>query len=329
MRLLSHGEASALLECQAQHAFRYTGALTGGVALRPKAIKPVLREGRAWGRGVAHLHQHGDLTGAGEQIIASLTEDAIELRRHGLYDHDEHEQIGAKLLLCLEHYAASTEPLPITDPERELLVPIPSRGGVRRSNAYRLQCFLDGVHTDADGRVWIVEYKLRGRLSSFEQIALSRQTRWYAWAWREAAGTEPTGIIVDERLNAAPSAVAVNQDGRLSKRQGCTVQAYVDAGGVDPDVIDALRAKVWQHRHPLVLRPGELDEVERQLVSIAQQVNDFDTGARYPVRNPSPMRCPGCAFKDICADPTDQALVDAFHTRVPAKRNRTKEESLA
>lgn len=335
-RSLSHSEIASLLDCQAQHDFRYVGRLASD-ALAPKTTAPLLSRGRAWGAGVAAYHATpGVIDGleAGQAALAeSLEEDAHEQRENGLYDPDQHVQTHAELGSTLTHYIATSTQLPITRLEHELDVAIPSRTGRRRSNAYRLLCRLDGVHQDTEGRWWIVEFKLRNQLWSLEQITLSRQIRWYAWAWRETTGIEPAGVIVDERLNVVPAPVKFNQDGRPSKVQSCQPDDYQAAceetdTPLDPNVYERLIAKVWQHRHRVLFRTGELDEVGWQLVSAARLVHDLESGRLFPIRNPSRMRCPGCAYREICPDPGDTALVDALFERVVAKRDR-KEAALA
>lgn len=329
--MISQSEAASLLDCQAQHDFRYVGQLVGS-ALTPKSTAPLLREGRAWGRAVATWHA---ATGtaeerageAGAALFHSLHGDAEAQREAGLYVAEEHEETLARLTPMLAHYAETAEPLALTSPEAEIDVPIPSRGGRRRSNAYHLLCRLDGIHVDPDGRIWIVEFKLRKQLSSLAQIALSRQVRWYAWAYRERYGSEPAGVIVDERLNAVPAPVKLNQDGRPSAVQSCTLDAYTRAHGRDPAVLDRLRAKQWQRRERVLLRPDEFAAVGRQLVTVARMVRELESGRFFPVPNPSPMRCPGCAFRDICPNPGDVELVDALFERVPAKRDREGELS--
>ena len=323
-RALSHSEVSTALDCWAKHAFAYTGALTGGTALSPKRTAPLLRDGRAWGAGVAAFH-------AGQSgfpaIVRSLQEDADEQREHGLYDEESFASTLGKLDRTFRHYIELTEPLGLCAIEHELMVPIPSRLGRRHSTKYRLHCFLDGVHRDDEGREWIVEFKFRGRLSDDRQIALSRQIRWYAWAWREHTGHEPAGVIVDERLNFPPAAVRLNKDGSPSKVQSCTPAAYEHAcksAGTEPDdgVLVGLRSKEWQKRTTIMFRPAELDEAGFQLVSAGSLIHQLDSERLYPIRNPSPARCPSCQFRDICDVPEDRPLVDSLFKRVTPKHER-------
>lgn len=324
MRPISHSEVDALLSCQARHAFAYTGALTSGATLRPRATAPILRDGRAWGAAVAAYHAEGHGTIA---LHRALQEDADEQRAEGVYDEAEFARILNHLSWMLAHYAeVAPRRLALIERERELLVPIRSRTGKRHSTVYRLHAFLDGIHIDLAGRVWIVEFKLRGRMQSLQQITLSRQIRWYAWAWRELTGHEPAGVIVDERLNDLPAAVAFNKNGAVSKQQNCRLDDYVAAclkieQDPDDDVVGRLRGKAWQQRHHILLRPDELDEAGEQLTSAGQLVQLLDSGALYPIRNPSPARCPGCAFRDVCADPRGE-LIDALFRREIPKRDR-------
>lgn len=332
IRLLSHSEISRAQDCEFQWAFAYGGQLTDGDALRPKTTAPLLREGRAWGRAVAAYQSNvlrSDALPLGHDALdESLDEDAEAQREAGTYLDQEHEEMAERLHAMLDHYAADSEPLPIERLEHELVVSLPSRrNAARASSRYRFQCFFDGLHVDEQGRTWIYEAKLRRRLSSFEQLALSRQARLYAWAYRAATGTEITGVIFDERLNEVPRPVAFNKNGSPSRRQNCTPDAYEAACReldveVDAEVLAGLQSKPWASRHWLVLRPDELDDTARQLISASQHVAELDSGARWPVRNPSPMRCPGCAFREICAAPGERDLVDALFDRQPPKRDR-------
>lgn len=330
VRPISHSEASTALDCQLKHAFAYTGQLTDGTALKPKTTAPILREGRAWGAAVAAWHStDGDLERARAVLEIQLSLDAAEQQQAGVYDADEHLALATRIDALLNDYVAEAELIHLDRLERELLVPIPSRTGRADSNRYRLQAYVDGVHTDPDGRDWIVEFKLRGKLTSFELIAKQRQVRWYAWAWRRETGREIAGIIVEERLNAVPALLKLNQNGMPSKVQSCRPDTYTAAfedldEEPDPDVVAKLQAKEWMKRHPLVLTLAELDEAGRQLASAGSLIHQLDTGALYPVRNPSPLRCPGCAFRDCCNDPGDVDLIDALFVRSTPKRLRSE-----
>lgn len=332
IRTISHSEVQDVLDCQAKHAFKYTGALTGGDALSPKFTAPQLRDGKAWGAAVAHFHQDG----SGHSALArALTADADEQRAAGVYDEQEFAATLGRLTRMLDHYEMTATRIPLRFLERELLVPIPSRAGRRGSTKFRLHAFLDGIHCDEEGRIWIVEFKLRGRLQSDELIAASRQTRWYAWGWERATGTAPAGVIVDERLNAVPEVVRLNKDGSPSKVQSCLAPQYTlacETAGIvpDPETLAKLYAKVWQKRTPLLFRGHEMVEAGWQLTSAANVIRQLDTGYLYPVRNPSPMRCPSCAFVDICQTPDDDRLVDSLYTRsVPKALRPTLERRAA
>lgn len=333
LRSLSHSELRALTTCEARWDFLYGGYLAG-TALRPKTATSRMRDGRAWGKAVAAWHAAAGridaLHLARQAMHEALEEDADEQREAGVYDPAEHEQMAARLEAILAHYAATAEPMPITDREMEFEVALPSRRGGRRSNRYRLRGFLDGVHVDIDGRAWIVEFKLRGELSALEQLALDRQGRRYAWGWWQRTGREPAGVIYDERLAEAPRPPRINQNGRPStdKRQLCTAEDYLaacrEAGfNPDPEALEAFRSRRWQQRQRIIFRPGELAETGRELVALAQRVHELEAG-RMPVREPHPAHCRGCAFSGICPDPNDAGLVDALYVRVPAKRDRAE-----
>jgi hypothetical protein len=240
-----------------------------------------------------------------------------------------------KLGRMLDHYMQTAEPLPnLTKLEGEIDVAVPSKTGVRSSNRYRFGGRIDG-ETDIDGNLWLVEFKLRGRLSSFEIVQLQQQYRLYAWAHMKRTGRRPVGILIDERLNALPAEPRIlkarGKDGTptvsTDRRQQMTVDAYVAAcrehdQEVDGDLIGALQAIRWQVRHPIIFRDGELEEAGRTLVSSARLIHELDTAEIWPVRNASVMNCNGCRFRKICSAPEDTAYVDSLFERTVPKRLR-------
>lgn len=332
-RTISVSEAGRLFDCEAAHAFAYTGHLTGGDALTAKQPHLRLREGRAWGAAVAEWHATGSSDAATYSLDSAIAEDTAQLAEHGLLDSQERDEMHAHLAALLGHYIQISDRIPLFDAEREFRVPIPSRTGRRKSSRYVFVGHVDGLHRDEMGRLFVVEFKLRGRLSSFEQIAWSRQVRWYAWAVEQELGSPVAGVIVDERLNAAPKAPRILKSGRVShaKDQLCTASDYAAAcelgnEPVDPETYAALGERRWGARHPVLLRREEIATAGRQLVSTAQRVAELDSGRRFPVTNPSPFRCPGCQFREVCQAPGDDELIDLHFERVLPKRSRPVEE---
>ena len=200
------------MACWARHAFAYTGHLSDGTTLRPRAIPIVLSEGRAFGAAAARWHERGHtllaaIDGA-EALRRSLDEDE---REHPVFV-DQRVVVEERLLELYAHYIDITEPLPnLTRLEDEVITAIPSRTGRHHSNRFRFQCLIDGW-TELDTGPWLVEFKLRKRLHTVQQIAASRQIRWYAWALREVKGIDPVGVLVEQRLNEVPRAGADPQE---------------------------------------------------------------------------------------------------------------------
>jgi hypothetical protein len=320
--------------------FSYGGRLAGD-ALRTRTPHVRLREGRAWGRGVAALHQadptlslHARYAIALTDLQASLEDDAAGMREHGVYNQAEHHDMALRLSDVLWHYAATAAALTITDPERELELPIPSRSGRGVSNRYVFHGFLDGL-APIDGRVWLVEYKLRDRLTDYAQIVLGRQYRRYAWAAERQLGIEIAGVLVDERLNEAPKPARWVKGKKKTdppmvpshaKDQLTTPELYraaCEEADVEPDpeVLTHLGQRRWQVRHKVMFRRVEIEQAGRELVTAAQLIAQLDSGVLWPIRNPDPRRCPGCAFHDICPHPEDREVVDLQFTRRPPKRD--------
>lgn len=324
-RDLSVTEADALTTCTWRWDLSYGGHLAGS-ALRQRDVPILLRKGRAWGRAMAAYHANWDqadqLQVASAAIVASIEEDIDERERLGLRDPETEQAALDELLACLQHYHRLTEPLPLYGAETHLRCALPAPR--RHSNRYRLEVYLDGLHEDAHG-VWVVEFKWRAsRIQDYELAARQRQLRWYAWAWREHLDREPVGVILDERLGQAPSAVRLKVNGLPSTVQSCTPEDYEAAGGRDVAVLEQLRVKQWQARRRITFRPGELDGAGRELRSLARLIHQYDTAQLAPVRNPNERNCRGCRFRAICDSPEDSELVDALYDRMPPKRDRTE-----
>lgn len=333
-RLLSFSEISRALDCQAKWDFEYGGHLAG-TALKSKTVAPMLSGGRAWGAAVASLHSGSNGGTVGQAAIIAMDEsleiDAERQRRFGLHDQTAHDELRARLLSMLLHYIDTAELFRIERIEHELRVPIPSRTGMRSSNRYQLLCYLDGIQSEINGD-WLVEFKLRGRLSPVFLIELSRQLRWYAWAYWQQTGVKVIGVKVVERLNEVPKPARILASGKPShaKDQMTTVQSYTDAClefGEEPhaDVVEVLGQRIWQQTVPIIFRDGELEEAGQELVSAAKLIHQLDNGDLMPLRNAKAANCNGCFFKEICPSP-DPHLVDTFFERVPPKRDRKEED---
>jgi hypothetical protein len=349
-RLLSHTEITAALDCWARWDFMYGGHLAG-TTLKKRAPHVKLRAGKAWGRGVAAFHQAPATDSrparyaAGLAAIhASLDEDAAQMRAHLVYDPVEHHDMGQRLADVLWHYAVTTDPLEIHDPEFELRLPIPSRSGRGLSNRYGFHAFLDGLAVK-DGYLWIAEYKLRDTLTDPRQIRLGRQYRRYAWAAERLMDVVIAGVIVDECLSEPPKPArwvkarkkGEGVNGRVpshAKDQLTTAEQYIaaceeaDVAPVD-ETITALNARRWSQRVPVMFRRSEIDEAGQELVSAAKLIAQLDAGHLYPVRNPDPRRCNGCAFKEICPRPDDADVIDLSFDRTVPKRLRGPLEEAA
>lgn len=338
-RLLSYSEVSRALDCWAAWDFAYGDTLAGS-SLEPKQTAPILSQGRAWGAAVQAWHSNAGDVRAGDVAVdalcESLDQDAAKQKPLGIYRHDEHEAMRDRLLSVFTHYANTAEPFAIEPSvEFELNVPIPSRTGKRPSSRYRLLAFIDGWERDDDGRgVWLHEFKLRGTLTPVALIQMSRQVRWYAWAWERWFDQPVYGIKVHERWNEAPRPARLVQGRKKgedkvpshAKDQLTTADAYLAACEehdvtFDPDTLAMLKQRRWQQSTTLILRESEKVEAGTELVTAARLIHQLDSGALYPLRNVKRSNCNGCRFREICPAP-DEALVDEFFSRVPPKRER-------
>jgi hypothetical protein len=356
-RQLSFTEIQTALTCEGRHAFQYTGRLTGGETLKRKQIAVELSNGRAWGAAVAAWHGFPADTSLLDAYRPVLAKQAAHEALLASYRHDVEEQLAAGVWVpveaqvdrqtwlaeILDHYMATGVPLEnLTRIEGGFDMPLPSRTGKRVSTVYRFTGFLDGWTVPAGGGHALVEFKFRSRLTPPDQVQLSRQVRWYALALQRETGVPVIGAVLDERLAEPPKPPRVVQAKRKgegvdgwtvshAKDQLTTPELYLEACGLfdaepEPDTLDALRTRLWQQRHPILFRPSELAEAERELVSAAKLIRDLDSGARYPVRNAQTQLCRRCRYLEACPNPDDQFYLDTLYERTVPKRLRAREE---
>lgn len=227
-RPISDSEIGTLLTCAARWDFRYGGRLAGA-CLSAKNPALILREGKAWGRAVATYHAAGwcsrqtALAAARTTLREALAEDAKEQVAAGVYLDVEHAALLLKLDAILMHYAATSgEWLNVTAPELELRVPI-------TDDAF-LHGFLDALCRDTDGRLWVVEFKLRNALTPREHVVRTPQFIRYVAAYNRLHPDDPVvGIIVDERVNGYPGPVVLRKDGTPQLVQSCSEADYLAA----------------------------------------------------------------------------------------------------
>jgi CRISPR/Cas system-associated exonuclease Cas4 (RecB family) len=347
-RLLSFSEIQTAMSCWAAWDYRYGGRLAGST-LKRKSVAAVLSNGRAWGAAVAAWHAAPtpfDLFHDSSPMLArwvahqalrrSIERDVADSIERSVWVGPESEaERTDQLAAILDHYCSTAEKLPnLTRLEGELMTPIPSRSGRRASTRYRFHGFLDGFSTLENGEEWLVEFKFRSKLSARNQVELSRQVKWYAWAYQQIAGRPVAGVFVDERLNEAPKPARIvkgHKKGTFTpshdKAQMTTPENYIalcqefDVKTHD-DVVESLRARDWQRRHRVSFRQSELEEAGRELTSSGLLIGALDRGEFYPVRNAKPGNCSNCDFKAICANPRDTFYVDTLYDRGLPKRDR-------
>lgn len=332
MRLLSNSEANKALTCQAQWDFAYGGHLAGAT-LKPKTPAVMLIDGKAWGAAVAEFHRNGDIWDAHLALEEAFKAEYRRAAKDG-FPVPLWQRVEAmkRLGSILDHYALTADPLDgLVRIEEAVIVPLPGRAGVGRSNRYGFIGYLDG-YKNGTGPGYLVENKLRTSLTPLPLLERQRQVRQYAWALRERDGISIQGAIVNERLNESPRPVRLVQGKRKGQgkvpshaaNQITTPDIYVATCrefDVEPDpvTIDALAGRQWQQRVTIVFRPDELDEAGRELVSASKLIAQLDSGALYPVRNAKRSTCGYCEFAAICSNPSDPLAGSLYNRTVPKR----------
>ena len=357
VRTLSYTEIQAAITCQARWDFAYGGRLAGS-ALRRRAHAVRLSDGKAWGAAVAAWHaaeSHETLECVYDTQMARLAahvalreayaEDVAEQAAAGVFvDPGYESERVERLAELLEHYLDTADKLPnLTLLEGRFETPIPSRGGLHRSTKYRLEGYIDGFTVlEDDGGEWIVEFKLRDSLTPRKYLTLGRQHLWYAWARSQMVQRPVVGVIIEERLNAVPKPAkrvihARKKDGieyrpSAALDEMTTLDSYLELCeelGITPknheEKIQALKARRWYQREPILLRPRQLEEAGWELVSAGSLIADLERGDRYPIRNGQKLVCQGCRYSEICPNPLDTLFVESLFERTLPKRERSRE----
>jgi hypothetical protein len=341
-RSISPTEIDKVNSCEAQWDFKYGGYLAGHT-FSAKQIGPLLSQGKAWGQAVAVWHGGlGDTfeCRADAHLVLADTffQDVYSQRKAGfMISPGVVVEKLDYLAAMLDDYMERSDRLSgLTRLEHEYVTPIPSRSGKGNSNRWRFQGFIDGFVVDQNGHEWLVEFKLRTRLTPIAIIRRSRQIRFYAWCRAKETGRPVAGVIVDERLNerAKPARIVGPEGKRRPSEevaQRTTERLYLEAcatWGTEPaqKMVDALGAKEWGQRVAIPFRPSELVEAGRELVSAAQKIRELDMGHRYPLRNAKAMTCRFCDFDDICDHPRDDRYTQTLFDFSVPKRLRALEE---
>lgn len=319
-RIISVSQTGSALTCQVQYDLGYVGNLVGGRPLKKRTPAMRLTAGSVWGAAIQAYHSTGNretaLQCAGEEL--ALREDEI-VERGGVIDEIERRDLWDTIEGVLAWYVSEHAPLNLEACEVPLFV--------TATRGYRLEAYVDGTFRDDAGRLWLYEAKFRDKLTSYDQVMRNRQVWWYAWAWQRTHGEAPVGAIVEEVLAHAPKEVRINKDGTPSATQSCTASDYLAAcrqARVEPNPItlEAIREKKRAQRVEVMFTKRGVELAGKQVASAAKLIGMLDRGAFVPIHNPSPMVCPGCAFKDVCVDPTDEGVIDALFERVEPARYR-------
>lgn len=338
MRLLSNSEIDTALTCWAKWDFQYGGHLAGST-LKQKIVPAILSRGGAWGAAMQSYHSGGTYAEVEFHVRNSLMADQMEAQERGVMLPERMlEEQQVEVMALVGHYAQRHPERfsGLQKIEHHLLVPIPSRTGMKRSSRYAFEGYLDWSAIDPLPLLtgeWIIETKLRGELHSMSVLERSTQLRWYAWAYWQVTGRMPAGIIVDTWLALVPKPPRMVQGRKkgqgmvlsTAKDQITTPEMYQAACfqlDVEPDkdLVTALNERVWGSRAIIGFTPDELKRAGRELVSAGQLIRDLDSGLLLPIRHATPRTCNACRYKKICTNPMDTLAVEAEFVRGTPKR---------
>jgi hypothetical protein len=240
-----------------------------------------------------------------------LAEDMVRMDDLGIpYDMDEQQEVIALVYRTLEQHDRIAEKLNITELEKELECTV---------NGVTFVGHVDGMHTDIEGKLWIVEFKMRKVLSDLWYVYFMRQLRWYSYM-AKCMGLPIAGFIYDETCHEFPSPLIFTQKGALDRRYTYSV-ADLEAleersAGMHPipeDVWQRARNKDYHARQIIHFTDTDYADIEAEMSNVALRMREAYNTNIYPIRNPNTNRCPGCAFKDICFEPNPAMWLDLYN----------------
>jgi hypothetical protein len=173
---------------------------------------------------------------------------------------------------------------------------------------------VDLVVTGPDG-VYLVDHKTTsGFPETWEaENHLSRQFRWYAWAWQQQHGVQVTGFVVNGARKAVPRVPPVLKNGSISKAKiDTTREVYLGAvlaAGLNPDdyaeMLESLPSlDAYFRRDFIYFNQEEIAEAGRELYELYRMAKTVK-----PYKTPTPLcvKLWPCAFRSLCTEDTPEA----------------------
>src|SRR5690606_3389866 len=190
----------------------------------------------------------------------------------------------------------------------------------------------DGLATDDNGNLWIVENKTYQAKPDVEDLQYHSQCNGYAVAFEMLTGMRLTGILyngVAKKLIKKPK-ILTNGLPSTDKRQLVTLQSYLDGlkeAGADPfdpryfEIIAFLQERERQgdsrffHREKIFFNEAQVRSWYDDLITVAREMINNPAIYRTVPYNGCGPRGQGCWFRDLCHTQYDggdvQSVMDA------------------
>ena len=190
----------------------------------------------------------------------------------------------------------------------------------------------DGLATDDNGNLWIVENKTYQAKPDVEDLQYHSQCNGYAVAFEMLTGMRLTGILyngVAKQLIKKPK-ILTNGLPSTDKRQLVTLQSYLDGlkeAGADPfdpryfEIIAFLQERERQgdsrffHREKIFFNEAQVRSWYDDLITVAREMINNPAIYRTVPYNGCGPRGQGCWFRDLCHTQYDggdvQSVMDA------------------
>lgn len=196
--------------------------------------------------------------------------------------------------------------------EERLRVPIRGPSGRALPKQYLTGRF-DLVIQRKDGTYWVVDHKTAAQKHSSAHLDIDDQLTGYAYIFWQATGIFPEGQVYNVLLKKVPKAPRLLKAGRLSeaKDQNTTYSLYLEAikqNGFNradyQDMLDYLKDKGWGDfyiQEGVFRTRGQMASFERNLYREWRDMRMVAATPEAAYPNPSPITCPGCPVKKVCA----------------------------
>ena len=255
---------------------------------------------------------------AANDAMAALQEEAGFLWPHVADHWGELDGLGHEMVKGYFRYDRSTGGLgEVESVEQRLRVRIP---GTRGFLSLRVDLVTLLRRATGTLRRRVVDHKSAAHRPAEAMHDVDDQFTGYFWGYQEATGLpvhEVVRNVLLKRVARPPKLLKGSRALSTDKRQSTTLELALEAIRANgfskddyADYLEYLAARGWQDfyvRQEALRTKGQLRQFERNLVLEWRDMARVASRPELAYPNPSPMHCPSCPVRDVCASMMDES----------------------